>query len=154
MQLIRCSVCRKRPVEVPMTIFWSWRAANGARIALRQRVCLECYTLRLVLLNLDEDAEELHCPLCGIVTENDYLPVYASVFKKKAGREDWSLPLCSKCFDSLRQFASEGSESLPDRDVGAADSAPTYSAEATFAALGREDPHLDAQAPKTRRRAR
>ena len=138
MQLIKCSIDGERPKEVPATIFWGWRTPDDTRHSYRQRLCLTHYAMNVLALEAHEQGEELTCPSCGIRTEEDYVPVYASIFRKGIGRVDLTLALCMPCAIKVRSNAEIGSEGLPDRDVGADQPAPTFSAWETLRALGRD----------------
>jgi len=139
MQLIRCSIDGERPKEVPATIFWAWRDLEGTRHAYRQRLCLTHYAMNVAPLERESDDDRLHCPACGIDSEDNYQPVWASIFVKGMKPASLTLPLCPPCMLRVCSSAELGSESLPDREVGAGAAAPTYSAWETLRALGRDD---------------
>jgi hypothetical protein len=137
MQLIRCSIDNVRPADKPLTVFWAWRDQEGYRHAYRQRLCVEHYVTNLAQLIADDTQERLRCPACGIDTEADYVPVFATIYVPRSGRVDVALPLCDPCSVRVKSNAEIGSESLPDRDMGVANPTPIPTAEETLAALGR-----------------
>jgi hypothetical protein len=137
MQLIKCSIDGLRPHEKPITVFWAWRDGEGGRHAYRQRLCLEHYVTNVVGLEKETTQERLLCPACGIDTEDDYVPVWATVYVPHQGRVDLELPLCDPCSVRIKTNAELGSESLPDRDFGVANPTPKSSAYETLKALGR-----------------
>ena len=137
MQLIRCSIDGTRPKEKPCTLFWAWRDVEGGRHAFRQRLCLEHFLTNLGPLLADDSEERLHCPGCHIDIEDDYLITNCTAFVPGRGRQDISVALCAPCSAEVRTRAAQGSEGLPDREVGAENAAPTYSAWETLADLGR-----------------
>jgi hypothetical protein len=137
MQLIKCSIDGVRPNLAPAAVFWAWRDLEGVRHAWRQRLCDDHLASGIQSMDLGEQLGRLHCPACHIDTEDDYVPVYATVFVRHEEPLRLQLPLCAPCSLRVKQYAEQGSESLPDRDVGVANSTPTPTARETLVALGR-----------------
>jgi len=112
-----CSVCRKRPVEKLSQVTWAWNPEPQTRVAYRQRLCLECFALRVVVLDHDVPQEgPLACAACGCSVEHDMSPVYMTAFVPGVGKYRLDVPLCDADALGVRANASENAERLPERD--------------------------------------
>ena len=128
MSLIPCDFCGKRVPEKLCQATWAWYQANGDRVAWRQRLCTACYCTNVLPLNLPMDFEALKCPSCGISTEHDMDPCYATVFVPGGGREQFEFPTCAPCAVEIRNRAQHGASRLEGgerRGAGPGPSTPT-----------------------------
>jgi hypothetical protein len=124
--LIPCSVCRQRPEDKLCQVTWAWNPQPRTRMAFRQRLCINCFCARLLVFDKPiEPTGALTCPSCGIDTEADMEPVYATAFVPKAGRMAYELPLCPSCAVEVRVRAQEHAELLPERDPESRGQAPS-----------------------------
>lgn len=141
MSLYPCSCCGSRPQGKLSSVTWAWNRADGTRVAFRQRLCLSCFTLYVQGLPMLPPDSEIVCPRCGIGTEHDMDPVYATAFVPTIGRYDFEWATCASCAVEIRNAAEVGAEKLEDRQqgsLGAGASGPqTIAAAQTWASLGR-----------------
>ncbi len=129
MTLIPCDVCGKRPPEKLCQVTWAWYRADSARVAYRQRICTACFCVTLLPLDKDTDYEHLTCPACGIATDHDMDPVYATLFMPGQGKRQFEFPLCPACAVEIRNRAVTGAVKLEDRSIVVGpESSPTTTA--------------------------
>jgi len=94
-------------------------------MAYRQRLCPSCFIQRVLPLDKPFDpADELRCPSCGISTEHEMFPVYATSFIPGSGKYALELPLCGDCATNIRAAATENGELLADREPESRGQAP------------------------------
>jgi len=115
MSLIPCDACRKRVQEKLSQATWAWYADSGDRVAYRQRLCVACYTQRVLAFDKPVDFDSLSCPGCGISTEHDMSPIYCTVYIPGSGREQFEFPTCPACATMLRAEAITGGVQLENR---------------------------------------
>lgn len=127
MSLIPCDSCAKRVPEKLSQATWAWYRADGVRTAYRQRLCTACYCMNILPLDKPLDLEELHCPACGISTQHDLDPVYATVYVPGLrAKQQFEFPTCGACAVEIRNRAQRGAQFLPDRrGVEGPDSSPS-----------------------------
>jgi hypothetical protein len=113
--LIPCDSCRKRVQEKLAQVTWAWYADNGQRVAYRQRLCTACYVTNVLPFDKPVDYDALTCPGCGISTEQDMAPVYATAFLPGQGREQFEFPTCAACATRMHVMAIEGGHELESR---------------------------------------
>lgn len=138
--LTRCDVCRKRPTAKPAQVTTAWLDRLRQRHAYRQRVCIDCYTTRVLAYEqeITPDAP-LTCPACGIDTDHDYQAIYVTAFLPGVGKVAHEFPFCGAHFDQYRVMATENAERLEDRGPQSRGQAPgTPPPESPWAALGIE----------------
>lgn len=144
MSLYPCSACSVRPAGQKLaSSTWAWNRADGSRAAWRQRLCVGCVAQRVLALPMLESDQDLTCPACGISTEQDMSPIYATVFVPGSGRFDFEWPFCPPCAATYQGYAQVGAEQLEDRreSFGGLGSGPQTdhvpaSAAATWESLG------------------
>lgn len=116
MSLIPCDFCHRRVPEKLSQTTWAWYPDNGPRVAYRQRLCTSCYCAHVLPLDKPSDFEALACPACGISTEHDMLPIYATVYIPGSGREQFEFPTCPSCAVEIQARAQEGATRLENRE--------------------------------------
>lgn len=147
MSLIPCDSCAKRVPEKLSQATWAWYGPEGVRVAYRQRLCTACYVTHVLPYDKPLEMDALTCPGCGIGTDHDMDPVYATVYVPGAGREQFEFPTCSACAGIMREFATATGTRLENRErvegPGASPSTPT-TRESYWASIGLRgaDPHL------------
>lgn len=142
MSLYPCSSCGQRATGKLSSVTWAWNRADNQRVAYRQRLCVGCFTVNVLGLPMLPAEAEITCPRCGIGTQNDMDPIYATAFVPGIGRYDLEWATCAPCAVEVRVAAQENAELLADRQqgsLGAGGSGPqTISAGDTWRALGLE----------------
>lgn len=116
MSLIPCDSCAKRVQEKLSQCTWAWYDAKGTRMAFRVRLCTACYVTYVLPFDKPLDYEALSCPGCGISTEHDMLPMYATVYLPGHGKEQFEFPTCGACAVIIQQHASEHGTRLENRE--------------------------------------
>ena len=123
--LVRCDACRKRPQEKPAQVTAAWNDQDRHRHAYRQRLCVDCYAVRVLAYEKAIAADEpLTCPACGINTDRDYQAVWVTAFLPGVGKIRHEFPFCGEHFDVYRQWAMENAERLEDREPQSRGQAP------------------------------
>ena len=112
MSLIPCDSCAKRVQEKLSQVTWAWYRADGQRVAFRQRLCVTCYCTNLLPLDKEKDFDNLTCPACGVGTDRDMDPVYATAFVPSAGRQQFEFATCAPCAVEIRNRAQVGAQKL------------------------------------------
>jgi len=98
MSLSKCTVCDTRVAEKPLSAFVAWRTSEGNRVCYKAQYHATCYAQQVAPLDLDyATVVQLTCPNCGIVTENDYAPVWITSYIPKYGQRDVEVPFCDAC---------------------------------------------------------
>jgi hypothetical protein len=141
-----CSACRVRPTEKLSQVTWAWNPRPLERLAYRQKLCLACFVQRFTAYDKPiAPTGALTCPGCGIETEHDMEPVYATAFIPGVGKHTLEMPLCGACAVNVRVAAQENAELLPERAAPgsgawsqAPDTAPQLSAWERLGILPRE----------------
>jgi hypothetical protein len=136
--LVPCSVCRERPADKLAQVTFAWSPQPRERVAYRQRLCLGCFAGRVLTLDKPiEPTGPLTCPACGIDSEKDMEPVYATAFVPGVGKMTYEWPLCPTHAAVVREAAKENAELLPERDPESRGLAPrTAPQTSAWAALG------------------
>jgi len=115
MSLIPCDFCGSRVPEKLAQATWAWYRADGQRVAWRQRLCTACYCQNLLPLDKPTDFDAITCPACGVATDHDMDPVYATVYVPGSGKNSFEFPTCPACAVELRNRAQHGAVRLEDR---------------------------------------
>lgn len=141
--VIRCSVCGKRPAEKPAQATWSWIDAEHLRTAVRQRLCIQCFAVRVLAYEKPLDVDSpLTCVACGIDVDDEPQLVYCTAFVPGAGKLAYAFPLCEPHGIEMRRMCSENAVVLQEREVMVRGLAPSPSQEppaiAAWRALGLE----------------
>jgi len=124
--LIPCSVCRTRDYDKLSQVTWAWNPVPRQRVAYRQRLCVGCFAGRVLVMDREIDPQaRLVCPACGIDTEADMEPVYATAYVPGVGKMVYEWPLCPTHSDIVRAAAQEGAELLPEREPESRGQAPS-----------------------------
>ena len=116
MSLIPCDYCGTRVPEKLAQVTTAWYRADGERVAYRQRLCTACYCTNVLPLDKETDFKELKCPACGISTEHDMDPVYATAYVPGAGRQQFEFPTCAACAVHIRSRAQKGGAKMENRE--------------------------------------
>lgn len=123
--LQRCSYCETRPDDKLSQVTWAWLLSNRQRTAYRQKLCPMCVATNLLAVDKGIAAgERLTCPSCGIDTEDDMDPVYATAYFPGYGKERYEMPFCGACAVEIRSRAQKNAEHLEDREMGSRGQAP------------------------------
>lgn len=115
MSLIPCDSCRQRVPEKLCQTTWAWYTADGHRTAWRQRLCTACFCTNLAPLDKPMDFDHLTCPSCGISTDTDMDPCYATAYIPGQGRSQYEFATCPSCAVTIRTRAQQGAVKLEDR---------------------------------------
>lgn len=117
MHLIPCSHCRLRPEEKLSQVTWAWNPRPGERLAYRQRLCVSCFCTDVLALDKPFEPDgRVTCPACGIDTEDDMEPVYATAYVPGSGKITFEFPLCPAHAVDVRVRAQSNALLLPERD--------------------------------------
>lgn len=139
MSLIPCDHCRQRVPEKLCQTTWAWYGPDGNRVAYRQRLCTQCYVTLVLCWDKPLDMSALTCPGCGISTDQDMDPCYATSYLPGSGKQQLEIPTCAACAGILREAARDGGQLLGDRErvegPGASPSTPT-TRESYWASIG------------------
>jgi hypothetical protein len=114
----KCTHCEDSTQDALTWTVWAWMKADGHRVAYKQKLCLTCVSTTLAPLYTACQEPSMTCPNCGISTEDDMDPVYATFIPKGLGKLNIEAPTCASCAVKLRMFAEKGGERLEDRDQG------------------------------------
>lgn len=116
MSLVKCSGCEQRNEPKYTSVTWSWRRADGVRVAHRGRLCTSCFVSRIAPLDIDYSGQpRLTCPNCGIDTEEDMDAVYTTCYIPGAGEYRTESPFCGACAATYRIWVLEHSWPLEDQ---------------------------------------
>lgn len=115
MSLIPCDFCGKRVPEKLAQVTWAWYRADGQRVAYRQRLCTACFCANLLPLDVEPNFDALTCPACGISTEHDMDPCYATAYIPGQGKTSIEAATCPSCAVEIRSRAQQGAVRLEDR---------------------------------------
>jgi len=114
--LIRCNGCGERPENKLTQVNWSWRRADGFRVAYRARLCVACFATKVAPLAIDYTGNvPLTCPGCGIDTEQDMDAIYTTNFIPSYGEYRTESPFCGPCAASYRIWVLDHSWQLDDQ---------------------------------------
>jgi len=116
MSLIPCDSCRKRVAEKLAQTTWAWYDQEGHRVAYRQRLCTACFAAQVLPYDRPLDMDALTCPGCGISTDQDMDPCYATAYIPGSGKLQLEIPSCAACAPILREHAQVGAQKLSDRE--------------------------------------
>lgn len=133
-----CTLCGDVQAE-PLTWYvLSWNTVDGARTALKHKLCVECVATILAPLHTACLRPEMSCPHCGINTEDNYDAVYGSFIPRGVGTFSFEAPFCPPCALAFRNRMSEGGERLVDRPLGerAQREPARFTSAETWASLG------------------
>ena len=138
MSLIPCDRCGERTKEKLAQVTWAWYRSDNERTAWRQRLCLACMATLVAPLWTSTAEWSLTCPACGIDTEHDMDPVYATMFIPNSGKMSMECPLCASCAARVRIEAQKGAVRLENRPLESRgqEPGPSTTAADTWAALG------------------
>ena len=114
MSLIPCDSCGSRVPEKLAQVTTAWYTADGRRVAWRQRICTACFCANVLPLDKETDYEALTCPMCGISTEHDMDPCYATCFLPGSGKKTFEFPTCPSCAVEFRNRSQKGGVKLED----------------------------------------
>jgi hypothetical protein len=116
MSLIPCDSCGRKVPEKLCQTTWAWYNAAGERVAYRQRLCTACFCSTVLPLDQEKDfVNGLTCPACGISTEHDMDPIYATCYIPGQGKTQIEAPTCAACAVTVRARAQNGAQRLEDR---------------------------------------
>jgi hypothetical protein len=115
MSLIPCDFCHRRVPEKLAQVTTAWYRADGQRVAWRQRLCTACFCANILPLDQEKNFDALTCPSCGISTDHDMDPVYATIYAPGQGKIQIEAPTCASCAVQVRERAQEGAVKLEDR---------------------------------------
>ena len=110
-----CSACGSRAPGKNAQATWAWWRADNVRVAWRQQLCLNCYTLRVQPLEQACGVDPLNCPLCHTDPLEAMDPTYLTVFVPGLGPLRLEMATCGPCAVQLRNSAQEGATKLDDR---------------------------------------
>lgn len=141
--LIRCSVCRQRPEAKLAQVTWAWVNVEQLRTAYRQRLCVQCFAVRVLAYEKPLAPDEpLTCVACGIDVEDAPEIVYCTTFAPGLGKLQYAFPFCEPHAQTMREMCKEGAILLQEREpmLGGQDLAPQreHASLAAWRALGLE----------------
>jgi hypothetical protein len=113
--LIPCDFCARKVPEKLCQTTWAWYRADNHRVAWRQRLCTQCFCTNVLPLDQPLNFEGLTCPACGVSTDKDMDPVYATSFLPGEGKQQLEIPLCASCAVEVRNRAMHGAAQLEDK---------------------------------------
>jgi hypothetical protein len=139
--VIRCSVCRKRPDEKLAQVTWAWINGEGLRTAYRQRMCVTCFAIRVLSYERDVEPDaDLSCVGCGISVEDDPRITWCTAYIPGSGPVRYAFPACDPHAIELHRMAQEGASLLQEREAMLRGQAPQreHPSLAAWRALGIE----------------
>jgi hypothetical protein len=141
MSLFPCSFCGQRAVGKLSSATWAWWTLDNARVAYRQRLCVQCYMTNIIVLEQSARDEPLVCPNCHTDPGESMDPCYLTVFVPGVGPLRVEMATCGACALQVRERATMGAYKLDDRQPssGGLDSGPQTDPQlAAWKALGIE----------------
>jgi len=139
--LLRCSACRQRTQEKLAQVTWAWIDAERLRTSVRQRLCVQCFAVRVLAYDNDVDAEsDLTCVACGISVEEDLRILYCTAYVPGSGPLRFQFPFCDEHLLAMQAMCRESAIVLGERESMLGGQAPQREAPslAAWRALGIE----------------
>lgn len=134
--LVPCGFCKARDKGKNAWLVWAWNRADNTRVAYRQRLCSTCVQTNLGGLLVDAQDAPLSCPVCHMDAGDAMDPIYVTYILPGWGKEQAEFATCGACAVQVRLRAQEGSDLMPDREMGVGAAAPTQTVTSVWDALG------------------